>query len=156
MVAPLFVLSLLWERFDWRSSRLLRPRSLTWRLGPLRRTITGTALASGILLALMGGATLYLGLAGDAMPTGSGWQADVSAELQHYGKVVTDALGWVPGWAGAVVVVAIVALLARRAFNELLGPDDHADSSSDGPADGAEPAVSASDATDATPEHQYV
>ncbi len=156
MVAPLFVLSLLWERFDWRSSRLLRPRSLTWRLGPLRRTITGTALASGILLALMGGATLYLGLAGDAMPTGSGWQADVSAELQHYGKVVTDALGWVPGWAGAVVVVAIVALLARRAFNELLGPDDQADSSSDGPADGAEPFVCASDATDATPEHQYV
>jgi len=26
MVAPLFIISLLWERFDWRSSRLFRPR----------------------------------------------------------------------------------------------------------------------------------
>ena len=43
MVAPLFVISLLWERFDWRSSRLFRPRTVTWRLGPVRRTITGSA-----------------------------------------------------------------------------------------------------------------
>src|SRR5712692_550292 len=30
MVAPLVVISLLWERFDWRSSRLFRPRKVTW------------------------------------------------------------------------------------------------------------------------------
>jgi cytochrome c-type biogenesis protein len=54
MVAPLFVLSLLSERFDWRSSRLFRPRTFTCSLGPVRRTITGTTLASGLLLALMG------------------------------------------------------------------------------------------------------
>jgi len=55
MVAPLFVISLLWERYDWRSSRLFRPRTFTYRVGFLRRTITGTNLASGLLLALMGG-----------------------------------------------------------------------------------------------------
>src|SRR5258707_5055461 len=33
MVAPLFVISLLWERYDWRASRLFRPRSFTCRIG---------------------------------------------------------------------------------------------------------------------------
>jgi len=50
MVAPLFVISLLWDRYDWRSSRLFRPRTITWRLGPLRRTISGSAVASAVLL----------------------------------------------------------------------------------------------------------
>jgi hypothetical protein len=30
MVAPLFMISLLWERFDWRASRMFHPRSFTW------------------------------------------------------------------------------------------------------------------------------
>jgi cytochrome c-type biogenesis protein len=120
MVAPLFAMALLWERFDWGSSRLFRPRPITWRLGPLRRTISGTAVASGALLAAIGAGTIYIGLAGDAMPSGSGWQADVSATLQHWGKELTDALAFVPGWAGALLLVALVALLARRAFHQLL------------------------------------
>lgn len=120
MVAPLFVLSLLWERLDFGSSRLLRPRSFTWRIGRVRRTISGTALASGVLLALMGGGALAIGLTSDAMPSASGWQAEVSSELQHYGSVITDALDWIPGWAAGVALVAVVALLARRAFAQLL------------------------------------
>jgi len=124
MVAPLFVMSLLWERFDWRSSRLLKPRAFTYRIGTLHRTITGTALASGLLLAAMGAATVYIGLAGSAMASGTGWQADVSAALQHDAKIVTDALEGLPGWAGALLVIAAVVLLARRAINELLGSAD--------------------------------
>ena len=124
MVAPLFVISLLWERFDWRSSRLFRPRTVTWRLGPVRRTITASALASGLLLALMGAGTLWIGLTTEAMPAADGWQASLSADLQHYGKVLTDALAWVPGWAAALALLAIVGLLGRRAFAELLGDRD--------------------------------
>jgi cytochrome c-type biogenesis protein len=130
MVAPLFVVSLLWERYDWRSSRLFRPRTFTYRLGPVRRTIGGTGLASGLLLAVMGTATLYVGLAYDAMPAGSGWQARLSADLEHYGRVVTEALAWVPGWAAAVGLLVVVALLARRALGQM---------SPDGPADTQEP-----------------
>ncbi len=126
MVAPLFVISLLWERFDLRHSRLLRPRSFAWRVGSIRRTVTGTAFLSGVLLALMGAGTLYIGLAGDAMPSASGWQADVSAELQHYGKQATDALSWLPGWAGALLLGMVVVLLARRAFRQLLDDPDFA------------------------------
>jgi cytochrome c-type biogenesis protein len=120
MVAPLFVMSLLWERFDWRSSRLFSPRSISYRLGPLRRTITPTALASGLLLVLMGAAVIWVGLASNAMPSPSGWQANVSSHLQHYGHQLTTALAWVPNWAAALIAAALVGLLARRALRELI------------------------------------
>lgn len=119
MVAPLFVISLLWDRYDWKSSRLFRPRSLTWRIGPLRRTITGTNLASGILLVAMGAGTLWIGLATEAMPASRGWQARFSARLQHYGNVITDALEWVPGWIGALALFVVVVALARFAFKQM-------------------------------------
>lgn len=119
MVAPLFAISLLWERYDWRSSRLFRPRTFNYRVGPVRRTITGTSLASGLLLALMGTATLYVGLAYDAMPASEGWQARLSVQLQSYGKAVTEALSWLPGWAGAVILLIVVALLAWRALRQV-------------------------------------
>ncbi|MGH8471521.1 MAG: cytochrome c biogenesis CcdA family protein [Gammaproteobacteria bacterium] len=125
MVAPLFAISLLWERYDWRSSRLFRPRSFTYRVGPVRRTITGTSLASGLLLALMGAATLYVGLAYDAMPASEGWQARLSVQLQSYGKAITEALSWLPGWAGAIILLIVVALLAWRALRQVgSGTDD--------------------------------
>lgn len=124
MVAPLFVVSLLWERYDWTNSRLFRPRSFNYRLGPLRRTITGTNLASGLLLALMGAATLWVGLAYEAMPASSGWQARLSARLQDYGQTITDALSWVPGWAAAAALLIAVALLAWRALGQVTPEPD--------------------------------
>ncbi len=120
MVAPLFVISLLWERFDWRSSRLFRPRSYSWQIGPLRRTISGTAIASALLLAAIGGWTLWIGLTSSSMPSPSGWQADVSSHLQHYGSVATKALDWIPGWAAAVAIATVVLLLARHAVRQLV------------------------------------
>jgi cytochrome c-type biogenesis protein len=156
MVAPLFVLSLLSERFDWRSSRLLRPRTVTWRLGPLRRTITGTALASGALLTAMGLGTLYLGLLGDPMPAPTGWQSSVSSELQHYGSVATKALNWIPGWVAAVLLIALVGLLARRAFRELVGdPGDELDLDRLTAAEPHDPPAAPA-AEDTTDEPQYV
>ncbi|MGH2683405.1 MAG: cytochrome c biogenesis CcdA family protein [Actinomycetota bacterium] len=119
MVAPLFSISLLWERRDWRGSRLFRPRRFTWRLGPLRRTITGTNLASGILLALMGAGAVWIGLTGSAMPLASGWQARIAARLQHYGRVITEALSFIPGWLAVLVLAALVALLGRRALRQV-------------------------------------
>ncbi|MGH2532280.1 MAG: cytochrome c biogenesis CcdA family protein [Thermomicrobiales bacterium] len=119
MVAPLFAISLLWERFSWRSSRLFRPRSFTWRVGSLRRTITATNLASGLLLALMGTGMVWLGLTSDAMPSPTGWQARLAGRLQHYGRVITDALAWLPGWAAGVMLLVVVALLARRALRQV-------------------------------------
>lgn len=119
MMAPLFLIALLWERYDWRSSRLFRPHSFTWRIGPLSRTISGTSLLSGILLALMGLATLWIGLTQTSMPGSTGWAARFSANLQHYAKLITNGLAWVPGWMAAAAVVLAIALLAIKARRQL-------------------------------------
>lgn len=119
MVAPLFALALAWERRDWASSRLFRPRSYTWRIGSLRRTLSGTSLASGLLLAVMGAATVAIALQGKVMPATSDWQADIAVWLQRAGAAVTGALGWIPDWAGAPLVAALVGALAYRAISEM-------------------------------------
>ncbi len=134
MVAPLFAMSLLWDRVDWRSSRLLRSRSFTWRLGPMRRTISGTAVASSALLTAMAAGTFYFAFAG--MPSPSGWQGQATSKLQHYGKLVMDALAWMPSWAAVALLILVLALLGRRAFSELLrhdGPDAPPGSDNPGP-----------------------
>ncbi len=119
MVAPLFVIALLWERFDWRANRLFRPRSLTWRLGPLRRTLTATNLASGLLLALIGGSMLWVGLAYSSMPPLADWQAQFAVGLQHIGQVITNALAWLPNWAGVLVLLALIGGLGRYALRQV-------------------------------------
>src|SRR6266700_8265494 len=119
MVAPLFVIALLWERFDWRASRLFRPRSLTWRLGPLRRTLTATNLASGLLLILIGGSMLWVGLAYSSMPPLADWQEQFAVSLQHVGQVITNALAWLPNWAGAVILLALIGGLAWYALRQV-------------------------------------
>jgi len=119
MVAPLFVISLLWERYDWRSSRLFRPRAITWRLGPLQRTISGSALASGILLALMGAAALWVGLTYESMPAAGGWASNFAVLLQGYGQDIINTLSAFPGWLSAVALIALAAWFARRAFRQM-------------------------------------
>jgi cytochrome c biogenesis protein CcdA len=119
MVAPLFVISLLWDWFDWGSSRLFRPRAFTWRFGPLQRTLGATELASGILLAVMGVATLWAGLTSSSMPRLTGWQATLSVELQHYGNLVTRSLAWIPGWLAGISLLCVVGILAWHAARQL-------------------------------------
>lgn len=119
MVAPLFLISLLWERFDWRASRLFHPRSFTWKLGPLQRTISATNLASGLLLLLMAGAMIWVGFTFGSMQTLTGWQATLAVSLQRIGRVITGAFTWVPNWAAALVLLLLIALLAWRALRQV-------------------------------------
>ena len=119
MVAPLFVISLLWEHYDWKSSRLFRPRSLTWHLGPLRRTLSVTNLLSGLLLLLMGAAMIWVGLTSTAMPVPIGWQASFFVWLQHIGRIITSTFSWLPNWAAALVLLVLISLLAWRALKQV-------------------------------------
>jgi cytochrome c-type biogenesis protein len=121
MVAPLFVISLLWDRYNWRSSRLFRPRSVTWHIGSLHRTIGWADAASALLLGVMGAASVWVGLDGNAMPGPSGWQATSTVILQHLGKAVTDALSWIPNWVATAGLLLVVVLLARVARKQAWG-----------------------------------
>jgi cytochrome c biogenesis protein CcdA len=119
MVAPLFLISVLWDRFDWQSTRLFRPRSVTWRIGPLRRTISASALASALLLAAIGAATVWIGLAYDSMPPLSDWQTEVALVLQHYGRLLTNLLLELPGWIVAAGLAAMIAALAWLGLRQM-------------------------------------
>ena len=116
MVAPLFLISLLWERYDWRSSALFRTRTVTWRIGPVRRTIPIAMLASGLLLLAMGAGTLWVGFAYDGMAPSSHWATAFALSLQRYGQAATDALSWLPNWAAVTLLLLVAALLAQRAL----------------------------------------
>lgn len=121
MVAPLFGAALAWDRCGERFAVLTRPRTITYRIGRITRTISGTALSSGVLLIFMGAITAWIGLHPDSMGT-KGWQASFTARLQHYGHVVTDALHWLPGWLAILALVFVAIALARRARREVQPP----------------------------------
>ena len=119
MVAPLFLIALLWDHYDWRASRLFRPRSFTWRLGPFTRTLTATGLASGILLAFIGGGMLWIGLAYRSMPPLADWQIQIAAGLQHVGQVMTNALTWIPNWMGMLIFLVLIGALVWYALRQI-------------------------------------
>jgi len=119
MVAPLFAIAVLWDRWDWRSSRLFKPRTFTWKIGPLTRTISGTDLATGVLLGLMAVGTTWVALTGRIMSSPSGWQSTLMIWLQRIGVTVTRALAWVPEWAMWVVLAGVLLLLVRKTISQL-------------------------------------
>ncbi len=133
MVAPLFVIALLWDRYDWRASRLFRLRAFAWRLGPFTNTLTATNLASGILLALIGGGMLWIGLAYSSMPPLADWQIQLSASLQHVGQVMTNALAWIPNWMGVLIFLVLLGGLAWYALRQIGARTDDSEEAAEAP-----------------------
>jgi cytochrome c biogenesis protein CcdA len=132
MVVPLLVIALLWDHYDWSNSRLLRGRTFTLRAFGRARQVHSTALLSGLLLMAMGMLVMVLAFTGTDMPRG-GWQADLSARLQHYGHVVLSWVGAVPGWATALVIFAGLGALVWKAINQVAdtSTDDEDDTGGD-------------------------
>jgi cytochrome c-type biogenesis protein len=94
MVAPLFVLALARERRDWQAGRLFRPRTFTPRVGRVRWAVSGTGLASGLLLVGMGAATVWIAL------TGAPWPRWVAGRPACPPGCSTPAPSWCVGWRG--------------------------------------------------------
>ena len=116
MVFPLFVIALLWDRFNFGESRLLRGHTFRPRVLGRRLALHTTALASGLLLIAMGVFAIVIGLRGNSMAA-SGWQLEVSARLQHYASVLTDwadTIGWITG----VGLFALLGLLVWKALGQ--------------------------------------
>lgn len=119
MVAPLFLMALLWEAVDWRSRGIFRPRRFSYRLGPLRRTLGATDLASGLLLVVLGVAAVSIGFTGASTPAGGDWQAMVAVYLQQIGAALIARLAFVPNWAAGLLIVIALAALAWRAVRQI-------------------------------------
>ncbi|MGA4840979.1 cytochrome c biogenesis CcdA family protein [Streptomyces sp. G45] len=105
MAVPLFVLAVLWERFDLGRRRWLRGR--VFRVG--RFELHTTSVLSGLFFVLLGSLfLLYDGAAALPSPVG----VDESFAVQEWVGRVGDG---VPDWLVLVVVVAIAgAVVARR------------------------------------------
>jgi cytochrome c-type biogenesis protein len=119
MVAPLFVISLVWERYEGRARTLFRPRTFTWRIGPVQRTLNRTQLASGLLLLVLAMTMIWIGLTLTSMFRLTGWQAALAFGLQHVGSAITQLLTWIPNWLAALVLIGVLALLAQRALRQV-------------------------------------
>ncbi|MFC9702729.1 cytochrome c biogenesis CcdA family protein [Streptomyces sp. NPDC056943] len=105
MAVPLFVLALLWERYDLGRRRWLRGRPL--RVGPL--TLHSTSVLSGLFFIALG--TLFLVFDGTTALPGL-LSVDESFAVEERVAGLGRA---VPDWALLVVVVAVVAVaLALR------------------------------------------
>ncbi|MGW0122367.1 cytochrome c biogenesis CcdA family protein [Streptomyces sp. NPDC003327] len=117
MAVPLFVLALLWERYDLGRRRWLR--GLPVRLGPL--TLHSTSLLSGLFFVALG--TLFLVFDGT---TGLPGLLSVDASFAVEQRVAAWGRA-VPDWALLVAVVAVVALVlalrSRRAAREESGEE---------------------------------
>ena len=62
---------------------------------------------------------LWVGLAYSSMPPLADWQAQFAVGLQHIGQVITNALAWLPNWAGAVILLALMSGLAWYALRQV-------------------------------------
>ena len=127
MVAPLFAISLLWERYEGRVRKLFRPRRFTWRIGSFQRTLNSTQLASGLLLLVLSVTMLWIGLTLTSMYRLTGWQAALAFQLQHIGSRISHALAWLPNWLAAILLIGVLALLAWQAFQQLAPATDGGD-----------------------------
>ena len=141
MVAPLFAIAALWDRRDWAEHPLLRSRRLRVRAFGRSLVVESSALVAGVVLIVMGVLAGILAFTGTAM-AGKGWQATLTARLQHYGKVVLSWVNGLPGWAGIILIAALLALLARTAVRQYLddadGLDDQPEQREDRPAESPE------------------
>jgi hypothetical protein len=123
LVLPLFLIALLWDRYDWGNSTLLRGRAVSLPLPLLgKRPVQVTALISGILLMGMGGLVAVIAFTGPAMSQ-TGWVAEFSARLQHYASVATRSLGRLPGWSIGLVLLTLLLGLAWKAVGQAAAPE---------------------------------
>ena len=127
MVAPLFAIALLWERFNWSQSRLLRGRHFTVGALGWRFSVHSTALASAVILIAMGLVVIGIAFNGPAM-SASGWQLVLSGQVQHYAHLLQVWLRGVPGWLTSGVILLLIVAVVAVALRQLLGreqPEAH-------------------------------
>lgn len=119
MVFPLFVIALLWDRFNWAPSLLLRGRRSNFGAFGWEFSVHSTALASRLILIAVGAVVIVVAVNGSSMAS-SGWQIVLSAEVQHYAHLTLVWLRGLPGWVTAAALLAAFAGLVWMALRQVL------------------------------------
>ncbi|MFE9174090.1 cytochrome c biogenesis CcdA family protein [Streptomyces kebangsaanensis] len=124
MAVPMFVLALLWDRYDLGRRRWLRGRAL--RLGPL--TVHSTSLVGGCVFVLLG-AVFLLFDGTSALPSLLGVDTEAAWEqgVTRIGEAVSDRSLALVAALTAGATAAVAALRLRRLTRQQGG--DEADSS---------------------------
>ncbi len=123
MVAPLFVMALVWDGREIGASRWLTSRSVRLRLAHRTRTVPLSSFAGGLLLVAMGVLVGVLAITGPDMAS-RGWQVILSGDAQRHAHVATTWLGHLPGWVTALGVFAALGVLAALAVRQVADRPD--------------------------------
>ncbi|ERJ11248.1 cytochrome c biogenesis CcdA family protein [Haloplasma contractile] len=127
MVLPLLVISLFWKKYDFKKSRLFRPKKFTYKIWKFKRSINGTALASGLLLSIMGIVAIQYSMTQDSMSQPTGWQYNVSLTLQKISNYLTNLLYWVPNWVTGGIVIIILIIAVKITINQINSHEEGVD-----------------------------
>ncbi len=114
MVLPLLVLTTLYRKYGSEKIKILRVRTMHYKLGPLTKSISSTALATGILLSLMGGFAIYLGFTQDTMAQPTGWQYRLALTMQRFGNTLTSWFSFLPNWLIGAAIILVIYLGIRK------------------------------------------
>ena len=151
MVAPLFVIALVWDGKEIGATRWLSSRSVRLRLARHSRTVSLSSFVGGLLLVAMGLLVAVLAYTGPDMAS-RGWQVTVSGDAQHYAHVATSWLAQLPGWITALAVFAALGALAVVAVHQVANHSDL--SSSPDPLPNDDRGISGDSTEDATDHSQ--
>lgn len=130
MTFPLFVLALLWDRFDLGTRRLMTARTLHPRIGPLRWVTNTVNVAVAAVFAAMAAMILWLAATGETTSAPGAQLAAgrllsrVFARLQSWlAPVPEPVLG--AGLLALAALFLVAALRDRRRSHEGSRDDDH-------------------------------
>ena len=137
MTFPLFVLALLWDRFDLGERRVLRARPLHVRIGPMRWVTNTVNVVVAAVFAAMAGMVLWLAATGETT-SAPGAQLAIGRLLSRVFANIQAWLAPVPEPLLGVGLLALAALfvtagLRDRRDRKTRSSDDN-DTSAPGPA----------------------
>lgn len=115
MVAPLFILALLGDKFNLTKSTFFRGKRLQFSLGQKTFSISSNNLFAGILFISMGILVLYLGLTGQNN-FAPAFQVSIGRYLTDLSNFILEKARVIPDPVIAIILLAVVVYLVRKAF----------------------------------------
>ncbi len=123
MTLPLFIMALVWDRFDLGTRRIMKARPVHLHIGPLRWMTNTINIAVAVVLAAMGAFVLWLAASGDVTPV-PGAQLAIGRSVSKFLSRLEQWLEPVPepilgaALLGLASIFVIAGLRGRRRTTE--------------------------------------